>query len=85
MNEDTSDFVITLHSNATRQHTIHPDLINRYIPLYPLYCSRLNALRVANDRLRRGCVRAHTDRGLSGEFKMALPIVKESDTFFCTE
>ena len=38
--------------------------------------SRLNALRVANDRLRRECVRAHTDKGLKGEFKMALPIVK---------
>ena len=39
---------------------------------------------MANDRLRRECVRAHTDRGLSGEFKMALPIVKESDTYICT-
>ena len=42
--------------------------------MFPL--SRLNALRVANDRLRRECVRAHTDKGLRGEFKMALPIVK---------
>ena len=40
--------------------------------------SRLNALRVANDRLGRECVRAHTDKGLRGEFKMALPIVKAS-------